>query len=467
MPKGGRARGAMFILALAGALAAPAAAQPIDEPKTYAGDVWSRPRLTGDWGGFRDELAVRGVRFDVDLLLTPQGVASGGRDTGVKFWGNADYTLNVDSGKAGLWPGGFLNLYATSSFGESVSGDAGGIMPVNMANIVPQTNEPSTALMTATFTQFLSPKFGLWAGKLFMLNLFQGEFSGNYRTQFLNTAITIPSIAGFVPLSAYTGGAVLLPWPGVTVSALVADPSGTATNNDVTEAFRDGVMAVAFAQAAIKPFGLVGHQKVYYLWSNKERLSLDQDPTNLARLLIRRLLPTFNDPGPVLQRILEQRFPSLLEPIEPLNQKSDTWGIAYTFDQYLWQPAGDPTRGIGVFFTFGASDGNPNPVKYSYAMGIGGKGVVPGRPNDDFGIGWARTQFSSKFVPFLRQQLDLGLDREDAVEMYYNAALTPWLNATADLQIVEPGLKKVLGPNNQLRDMHTAVVAGLRFYVRF
>jgi porin len=467
MPKGGRARGAMFILALAGALAAPAAAQPIDEPKTYAGDVWSRPRLTGDWGGFRDELAVRGVRFDVDLLLTPQGVASGGRDTGVKFWGNADYTLNVDSGKAGLWPGGFLNLYATSSFGESVSGDAGGIMPVNMANIVPQTNEPSTALMTATFTQFLSPKFGLWAGKLFMLNLFQGEFSGNYRTQFLNTAITIPSIAGFVPLSAYTGGAVLLPWPGVTVSALVADPSGTATNNDVTEAFRDGVMAVAFAQAAIKPFGLVGHQKVYYLWSNKERLSLDQDPTNLARLLIRRLLPTFNDPGPVLQRILEQRFPSLLEPIEPLNQKSDTWGVAYTFDQYLWQPAGDPTRGIGVFFTFGASDGNPNPVKYSYAMGIGGKGVVPGRPNDDFGIGWARTQFSSKFVPFLRQQLDLGLDREDAVEMYYNAALTPWLNATADLQIVEPGLKKVLGPNNQLRDMHTAVVAGLRFYVRF
>ena len=36
------------------------------------------------------------------------------------------------------------------------------------------------------------------------------------------------------------------------------------------------------------------------------------------------------------------------------------------------------------------------------------------------------------------QQLNLGLHHEDTVEMYYNAALTPWLNATADLQIVNP-----------------------------
>jgi len=93
---------------LACALAAVAEAQPIDDPKTYAGDLWSRPRLTGDWGGFRDDLAKRGVRFDADLLLTPQGVASGGHDTGARFWGNTEYTLDVDTGKGGLWPGGFL-----------------------------------------------------------------------------------------------------------------------------------------------------------------------------------------------------------------------------------------------------------------------------------------------------------------------------------------------------------------------
>ena len=93
--------------------------------------------------------------------------------------------------------------------------------------------------------------------------------------------------------------------------------------------------------------------------------------------------------------------------------------------------------------------------------------MVPGRPNDTFGLGWARTEFSSHFVPFLRQQLDLGLDHEDAIEMYYNAAITPWLNVTADLQIINPGLQKTLGSDGRLRDVDIAVVAGLRLNVRF
>ena len=141
----------------------------------------------------------------------------------------------------------------------------------------------------------------------------------------------------------------------------------------------------------------------------------------------------------------------------------------YNFDQYLWNPGGDPTRGIGVFFRFGISDGVANPVKYAYNVGIGGKGLVPGRPRDNFGIGWARTEFSNNFVPFLRDRLNLGLDREDAVEMYYNAALTRWLNASLDLQIIDPALKKKFDNSGglQLQNVDTVVVAGFRLYVRF
>jgi porin len=126
-----------------------------------------------------------------------------------------------------------------------------------------------------------------------------------------------------------------------------------------------------------------------------------------------------------------------------------------------------PKHGIGLFFRFGASDGNPNPIQYSFITGIGGKGVVPGRPDDTFGLGVTRTQFSSAFVPFLRQQLNLGLQREDAIEMYYNAALTQWLNFTADLQIINPGLKKALNAAGQLANIDTAVVVGARLRVRF
>ena len=91
-------------------VAAPTIAQPVAVPDTWGGDFWSRPRLTGSWGGVRDEMGKKGVVLDVDLLLTPQAVLSGGRDTGAGFWGNADYTLNVDTGKLGLWPGGFLRV---------------------------------------------------------------------------------------------------------------------------------------------------------------------------------------------------------------------------------------------------------------------------------------------------------------------------------------------------------------------
>ena len=100
-------------------------------------------------------------------------------------------------------------------------------------------------------------------------------------------------------------------------------------------------------------------------------------------------------------------------------------------------------------------------------MGIGGNGVVPRRPRDTFGVGWARTDSASDFLPFLRQRLELGLDREDAIEMFYNASVTVAADATLDLQIIEPALKKKLNSSGQLTDVDTTVVAGLRFYVRF
>jgi porin len=94
--------------------------------------------------------------------------------------------------------------------------------------------------------------------------------------------------------------------------------------------------------------------------------------------------------------------------------------------------------------------------------------VVPGRPRDTFGHGWARTEFSDNFIPFLRQQLQLGLEHEDAIELYYNFAVTEWLNATVDLLVVEPGLTKKLSSSGLLlEEVDTAVVLGLRLYVRF
>lgn len=467
-----RVLGAALGLAFAG-LATQAGAQPVEIPATWGGDLATRPRLTGDWGGARDDLGRRGIVFDVDLLSTPQAVLGGGARTGAYYWGTATYTINLDTGKAGLWPGGFFKIQASSGFGSSISRAASTIVPVNTALLSPSLSGPATGLEHLTFTQFLSPKFGGFFGKIYTLDAAKGEFAGDARTQFMNTALTLPMASALVPISAFGGGLIALPSENLIFSAIAIDPSGTVLDNDLGSAFSDGVMLIANGKLTVRPFGLLGHQTITGIWSDKSRVSLVQDPSNLGRMLLTSKFPALADPGPLLNRILERHFPGLLVPVQPANRESSTWAITYGFDQYIWQPAGDSKRGIGIFFNFGASDGRANPVAYSFNVGIGAKGIIPGRPDDNLGIGWARTQFSDNFAPFLRERLSLGLEREDVVEMYYNAAVTPWMNVGLDLQVIKPGLSRLpnaggsVGEGNLLRSSQTTVVGGLRLQARF
>jgi len=449
-------------------MAGPASAQPVDIPATWGGDFWSRPRLTGSWGGLRDELGKKGVVLDVDLLQTLQGVASGGRDEVATYWGTAEYTLNVDTQKLGLWPGGFLRVQGLSSFGQNINNASGALISPNLASLLPEPDNRTTGLMNLTFMQFLSKHFGVFLGKVYGLGADDNAFAHDYHSTFMNTGLDFNLALDLFPFTAYGGGLVILPWEGAVFTVSALDPSGTATNNDIGDAFNDGVLVAAEGRVTIKPFGLVGHQLLGGGWSNKERVSLVQDPSNLARLLATNQFPRLANPGPVLTRFLERFFPSLLVPTQPLNRVGYTWTVYYNFDQYLWSPAGVPDRGIGVFFRFGASDGVANPVKYAYNVGIGAKGLFPWRPCDNFGIGWARTELSGNFVPFLRQQLRLGLGHEDAIEMYYNAEITHWLSAALDLQIINQALeRKLTASGSQLSDLNTAVVLGLRVYSRF
>ena len=457
-----------FVLGLALLiLSGPAGAQPVDVPPTWGGSFLDRPRLTGSWFGLRDEMGKKGVVLDVDLLQFPQGVGSGGRDTLAEYSGLAEYTLNVDTQKLGLWPGGFLNVMAMTDFGNNVNNASGALVSPNILSMLPQPGDTTSALMNLTFMQFLSPKFGIVVGKLYTLGGDNNEFAHDFHSTFVNTALDFNATLALFPFSAYGGSLIFLPWEGAQFTVAVIDPSGTATNNDISQAFSDGALVNAEGRVTIKPFGLVGHQLLGFGWSNKERLSLQQDPGNLARLILDKRFARLSDPGPLLRKILERFFPGLLVPTQPVNTTSNTWAVYYNFDQFLWSPQGQPDKGIGAFFRFGISDGIANPIKYAYNVGLGGKGIVPGRPMDTFGVGWARTQMSSNFVPFLRQRLNLGLDKEDAVEMYYNFSVTKWLNATLDLQVIDPALNKFLNSSNQLQNMPTSVVGGLRLYSRF
>jgi porin len=189
----------------------PASAQPVDIPASWGGDFWSRPRLAGNWGGLRDDLGQKGVVLDIDLLQTLQGVASGGRDDVATYWSTAEYTLNVDTQKLGLWPGGFLRVQGLSSFGQSINNASGALISPSLVSLLPEPGKTTAGLMNLTFMQFLSPHFGVYLGKASGLGGDENAFAHDYHTTFLNSGLNFNMALDLFPLTAYGGGLVILP----------------------------------------------------------------------------------------------------------------------------------------------------------------------------------------------------------------------------------------------------------------
>ena len=86
--------------------------------------------------------------------------------------------------------------------------------------------------------------------------------------------------------------------------------------------------------------------------------------------------------------------------------KSGNWMVGVNFEQYLWKPApaadarvgtkklefstssfGFQEPGLGVFGRAAILPESRNPFSASVSLGLGGRGLLPGRPLDRMGIG--------------------------------------------------------------------------------
>jgi porin len=81
------------------------------------------------------------VVFDADLLLTPQGVLSGGGHW-LGVLGQRRLHLNIDTGKLGLWPGGFFKILRRQRLRGQRLPKSGAIVPPNAMALLPKPNDP-------------------------------------------------------------------------------------------------------------------------------------------------------------------------------------------------------------------------------------------------------------------------------------------------------------------------------------
>jgi porin len=435
-------------LAAAGGMLRPARAADGTAAQPYAGDVLTRSTLTGDWGGVRDDWAKKGVTFDASVTQVTQGVVSGGKNGSWEYGGRGDLVGNLDTQKLGLWPGGFLNVELEGNWSDAVNNKTGGLNPANSSQLYPLPGGDNVALPSLTFAQFVSHYAGVVVGKLQTISTGDlNEFAhGKGDTQFLNMAFNFNPTLIVVPYSTLGAGAIVLPTADpnqAVVSAMVLSATGKAS----TDGFDDLNGAIFTGEGRVRTdlFGLTGHQLVGALYSNKSYTSMDQ------RIEFEPLRDRLGLAAP-----------------DKLAKKDGTWAVYYNFDQFLYETDKSAGKGFGLFGRFGASEGNPNPSKYFYSIGFGGKGVIPGRGFDQFGIGYYYDSIENPTLQTKRFGTAAFLRDEWGFEAFYNVALTPWLLLTPDVQVVGPAQKrKVTGhftrPSTVFGSyIGTATILGLR-----
>jgi hypothetical protein len=157
--------------------------------------------------------------------------------------------------------------------------------------------------------------------------------------------------------------------------------------------------------------------------------------------------------------------------------KTDNWIGELSGEQYFWEPKGAsvpqaeggrkeefhvPTKdfaadqpGLGFFYRFSCTPKDRSAYDIYLSGGVGGRGAIPGRPYDRFGVGSFWLKEGSEFKDQLGGNL---LQDEVALEAFYNFAITPSLQLSFDVQwIAQPG--------KQSSD--EAVVLGTRLNMRF
>ena len=413
---------------------------PFPVPK-YGGDLRERSAMSGDWGGLRSRLAEDGISFKLEATQIWQHNAHGGASTknGTRYGGSVDYTIKLDTGRMGLWPGGQWTIHAETQFGSSVNfSKTGAIMAPNFDALMPTPDEGRTTLSEVFLTQPLSEKFVVILGKADGTRFAdKNAFANSEKTQFMNAAFKAnPVVFPFAPYTALGAFFVWLPEEWITIGGGLMNTNDSATITGFNTGFHspEGWTASVEIDFNIHPFGLTGHQRFGYVYSTKDYNVLGGgDRVNI--------------PGRPVANLL-----GAIGAIRNPDTRPDDWAFYYNFDQYLYTEKEDPKQGIGVFGRFGWSTGESNPIAAFYSLGIGGQGIIPNRDNDTFGLGYYYVDMSDNLPSFLN------ITSEQGAELYYNIEITPWMHITPDLQvIIDPG-----GNDNDV-----AVIYGLRMQMTF
>lgn len=387
-----------------------------------------RETLTDNWFGLGRELSKRGVSVNLGLTQIYQANLRGGMSThrrSGRYGGSYDLELELDTEKLFRMPGGRIFLLSEGSWSDGLDASSvGSIFGVN-----DDAGGDRSIDVTELWYEhaFLDGRLRFRLGKIDLTGgfdcrgcpvAFDGSAYANDETsQFLNGALvnnpSIPFPDNGLGLMAY-----LQPLKWWYVSAGVADAQADARETGFNTTFHGRSDFFSIFETGVVP-----------------RL-----PSPKGELPGAYRIGLWYDPQP------KDRF-------DGRGSKRDDVGIYLSFDQMVLKEISDEEdeQGLGIFARYGAADSDVNEIKSFWSAGAQYQGLVPSRNDDVLGFGMAQGRLS--------ESAGFTASHETALETYYNASITPWLNITPSVQyIFNPG-----GQNN----MEDAVVAGVRLQMSF
>jgi hypothetical protein len=428
-------------------------------PGTVTGNFWQRTQFGGDQGGVRTDLARRGLFFDLYSTSAYQDVASGGLKTGSAFVQNSQLSINLDTGRAGLWPGGLFHVTLESREGSSSpqrTFTAGSSVPQYTGLAFPGPFFVHDVLPTEYFLlQALTPKFSVLLGKIDVLTICdQTLFGNNYKFDFANLNFNKnPMALNFYNTSSLSAAGIWMPSRKLVVAAGVFDPNSEA-NNFAVKAF-DRVNQYDTAIYSYSIGNLPGQSWAQFNWTNKPKIDLRAPfghlPSGTNSQAIGILLG-----NPSIQGV-------------PINYKSDSWVTIGNSSQYLYVKdhsravadklaSGQPLRGIGVSSRFGYAPEQTNPITRDASVALFAHGLFDSRKNDSFGTGVYYNSISSPLKQDIAH-LSGGkavVQNEKGSEVFYDFAITPALRLIPSYQHIWNPLAAETERNQRSTDVFLA-----------
>jgi porin len=397
-------------------------------PGTDSRDFRYRTQLSGDWGGLRTDLARHGFFFDLYSTSAYQDVASGGLKTGGAFIQNTQLSMNVDTGRAGLWPGGVIHITLEARNGSSSPQDtftAGATVPQYTGLAFPGPFFVHDVLPTEYLLfQSLTPKFSVILGKVNVLtHADQTLFGNSYKYDFANLNFNKnPMALNFYNTTSWAGIGVWTPLKWLTASAGVYDPNSQA-NNFATKAFAR-VNIYGLTIFSYKIGNLPGQSWAQANWTNRPKIDLTSPFGQLSPAEVPQAV------GVLLGTPSAQAL--------PINYKSKSWVTIGNFSQYLFvkdRPeavaaklgSGQSLRGIGLFGRIGYAPEETNAITRDANVALFAYGLFNHRPNDSFGLGIYHNGISRPLKNDFQRLTGAAatVKNENGLEVSYDFAITP------------------------------------------